>query len=160
VTRILDVAITHAAKPAVIERLLDAYLEELLGAGHRDYPYLSRYWSEPDRHPFVILADRRTAGFALVRDVEPDVLHEMSEFYVVPALRRQGVGRRAATLLFERFGGRWQLQFAVANARARSFWRFVVPAATETPNPNVLVHTMTWIASNPSTGTRTPDVSR
>lgn len=157
-TRIVDVAITRAAKPAVIERMLDAYLEELLGSAHRDYPCFSRYWSEPDRDPFVILADRRNAGFALVRDVDPGVLHEMAEFYVVPALRRQGVGRRAATLLFERFGGRWQLQFAVANAKARSFWRFVIPAATETPNANGLVHTMTWIAATPSTGMRTRDV--
>ena len=143
-TRILDVAIAPAAKPAAVERLLDDYLEELLGSGHAHYPDLSRYWSEPDRHPFVILADHRTAGFALIRDVEPEVLHEMSEFYVVPALRRQGVGRKAATMLFQRFGGRWQLQFAVANARAQSFWRFVVPVATETPNANGLVHTMTW----------------
>jgi predicted acetyltransferase len=155
VTRIVDVAIARAPEPPVIQRLLDDYLEELLGSTHPDYPYLSRYWSEPDRHPFVILADRQLGGFALVRDVEPDVLHEMAEFYVVPALRRQGVGRKAATLLFERFGGGWQLQFAVANAKARSFWRFLVPAATETPNANGLVRTMTWIASTPSSCTPT-----
>jgi predicted acetyltransferase len=143
----LHVRIVPATDPAVIERLLGGYLEELLGSARVDYPGLSLYWSEANRHPFVIEADGRIAGFALVRDVDDGAIHEMAEFYVGPAFRRRGVGRSAAAMLFDRFGGRWQLQFAVGNAKARTFWQSMIPAATETPNANGLVHTMTWSTS-------------
>jgi predicted acetyltransferase len=141
------VRVVPAIGPAVIRRLVGQYLEELLGSARVDYPDLSLYWSEADRYPFVIEANGRTAGFALVRGVGDGAIHEMAEFYVAPAFRRRGVGRHAAAMLFERFGGRWQLQFAVANAKARTFWQSMIPAATETPNANGLVHTMTWSTS-------------
>ena len=53
--------------------------------------------------------------------VEPPRI--VGEFFVVRALRRQGVGRAAATDVIRRHPGRWELAFQEENQRASRFWR-------------------------------------
>jgi predicted acetyltransferase len=54
----------------------------------------------------------------------------MSEFFVVSAARRRGVGAAAATLLFQRFAGDWEVVEDEHNRPALSFWRRVIGAQT------------------------------
>ncbi len=94
-------------------------------------------WSDENRHPYLIRVDRQLAGFAIVDGYatselsgDPDV-RQMSEFFVLAALRRQGVGSQAAATLFDRFPGRWEVRQLAQNADAVAFWRAVLARYTD-----------------------------
>src|SRR5262249_43623401 len=57
------------------------------------YRHLDHYWTEPDRHPYLIEVGTQLAGVVLVRSGTP---HSMAEFLVLPKYRRSGVGGAAA----------------------------------------------------------------
>jgi len=84
---------------------------------------------------FVIQADGRTAGFVIVsegsafRD-QAERVRWIDEFFVLRPYRRKGVGRRAATTLFDTFPGRWEIGQLQANLPAQNFWRTVIGAYT------------------------------
>ncbi|REF34693.1 GNAT family N-acetyltransferase [Thermasporomyces composti] len=105
---------------------------ELSPHGTYPYRYLDHYFVEPAREPLFILAGERLAGFALVRKLDDGLLH-LAEFFVLRALRRAGIGRRAATKLFRRFPGDWQLEYDHANVPATRFWPQVVEAVADGP---------------------------
>jgi len=95
---------------------------------------LSEYWHRssnspwpPDWRgfPFLLRVADRLAGFALVRQISADT-YDMGEFFVVRKYRRQGVGRRAATAVFDRFSGNWEVRQMLTNLPAQSFWRRVI----------------------------------
>ncbi|GAB4401875.1 MAG: GNAT family N-acetyltransferase [Anaerolineales bacterium] len=97
--------------------------------GLYEYPYIDHYWTEPERHPFIIWADDKPAGFALVRDIpqsDGTVLHSMAEFFILRKYRRSGVGTHAAQQLFARLPGAWQVAQIKENVPAQSFWRNVI----------------------------------
>lgn len=94
--------------------------------------YLDHYWTESDRHPFLILIGRHLAGVALVRAGTPN---SMAEFLVLPKYRRSGVGRAAAAAVFSRFQGEWETHEVPGNDQAVEFWRQAIPVDfTETTN--------------------------
>ncbi len=102
------------------------------------YEYMDDYWRDADRRPFLIEADGRTAGFALVnahshRGLPID--HAMAEFFILRQFRRSGVGHRAAQSIFAANPGRWELAIAAPNAAARAFWPKAILA---TPGVRVL----------------------
>jgi predicted acetyltransferase len=124
----------------LLSNLLELYIHDLsaifrqveLGEdGRFGYPWLPRYWSEPDRRfAFLIRCDGRVAGFALATrgsplSHDPDVL-DVAEFFVLRRYRASGVGRRAATLLWRSLPGRWMVRVAAGNSAALAFWTRVV----------------------------------
>jgi predicted acetyltransferase len=125
---------------SVLANLMQFYrydLSELRGyeiSPHGTYPYryLDHYFVEPGREPLFILAGERLAGFALVRKLDDGVL-QVAEFFVLRALRRAGIGRRAATALFRRFPGSWQLEYDHGNVPAARFWPQVVEEVADGP---------------------------
>ncbi|HEB0101022.1 TPA: GNAT family N-acetyltransferase [Serratia marcescens] len=119
---------THAQRPLLAVMLSDCLRE--LGADG-DYPYLPLYWREVGRYPYLILSDRQTAGFALVRRLD-SVTVEMAEFYIKPEWRRTGLGLRAARALFVQHPGGWSLSVSPDNPRGLAFWRAVIPAGATT----------------------------
>jgi len=129
----LEVRPAGPAEKEVVDQLLELYLHdlsELTGAdvgshGRYDYFFLDDYWSEPDRHPFLLRVGGHLAGFALVGSGTP---HDMAEFFVMRKYRRQRVGARAARTLFRMFPGEWQVRQIAANTAATKFWRAVIPA--------------------------------
>lgn len=96
----------------------------------REGEFLVGWFNDPTAHPFVILADGQRAGFALV--ARPASFprrtadFRMAEFFVVDHARRRGVGAGAATLLFTRFAGQWEVIEDQYNRPALSFWRRVI----------------------------------
>jgi len=90
-------------------------------------PSFAAYWQEPERHPFLLRADGKIAGFALIRqmDTEPSAF-DMGEFFVLRRYRRSGVGRTAACALFDRFKGKWEVRELVDNLPAQGFWRRII----------------------------------
>jgi predicted acetyltransferase len=118
----------------IVRNLFDLYVHDLSGYAGIDIgedgkfappASLSLYWSDADRHPFLIRADGRVAGFALVRKIGP-ATHDVGEFFVLRRYRRFGVGREAACRLFDRFKGGWEVRELTANTPAQEFWRRII----------------------------------
>jgi predicted acetyltransferase len=86
----------------------------------------ARQWlAATDADVVLILRDAAPVGFALVQRASP-ALRTVAEYYLAPAQRRRGVGGTAATLLFDRFGGEWQVATLQRDALAVRFWRETV----------------------------------
>lgn len=116
----------------VVERLgqLERHdLSELVGFlpgadGLFDFPRLAQFFTDADHDAYLIFAGGTLAGFCLTRpfDRESTFIHA---FFVVRALRRQGVGRAAAVDLLQSRRGRWAIAFLEQNESAARFWREV-----------------------------------
>ena len=141
------------ADAGVLENLLELYMHDLsvafpieLGANGRfGYRRLGQYWAEPEgRFAFLIRYEGRLAGFALVTRgspvaEDPDVL-DVAEFFVIRGVRRSGVGKRAAHLLWQALPGDWTVRASEGNPGAVPFWartvaEFSAGAATENTRP-------------------------
>ena len=95
------------------------------------YRYLDSYWTDKDRHPYLLYADGKLAGFALVNThcaTERKIDFSMAEFFVLSAYRQKNVGLTAAVELFSRHRGRWQIKCHPKNRTSLIFWRKAVTA--------------------------------
>ena len=129
-----------AADAVLLSNLLELYIHDLsevfpnieLGAdGRYGYPKLPLYWSEPEqRFAFLIRMDRRTSGFALVTRGSPAVedpnVWDVAEFFVLRGHRRYGVGRQAASLLWNSLRGAWTVRVSEGNRGGLAFWSSTV----------------------------------
>jgi predicted acetyltransferase len=142
-------------KPA-LANLMQLYhydLSEVTGAdvdqhGRFDSACLEAYWAEADCHPFLIRVDQQLAGFALVnrqsRLRTPFHGHSIADFFVLRRYRRQGVGRTAAMLLFDRFPGAWEVSSGADNVPGHVFWRGVVDHYTGGHYAETWLQTPIW----------------
>jgi predicted acetyltransferase len=100
----------------------------------RESEFLAGWFADSGAYPFVILADGHRAGFALVSRPpafpRTSVNYRMSEFFILRAARRRGVGAFAASLLFNRFSGDWEVLEDEQNGPALQFWRAVIARQT------------------------------
>jgi predicted acetyltransferase len=100
----------------------------------RESEFLTGWFAEVGAYPFVILNSGERAGFALVTRSgiapRPAADFRMSEFFVLGSARRRGVGASAATLLFHRFAGDWEVVEDEHNRPALLFWRRVITGLT------------------------------
>lgn len=91
-------------------------------------------WADPSRHPYVVRAGGRIAGFAIVdersRLTGDREVADMAEFFVLRKYRRRGVGAAAAARAFARFPRRWEVRQTAANVVATAFWRRAIAAYT------------------------------
>jgi predicted acetyltransferase len=128
---------------SVLRQLMELYsydFSEYLGFdvddhGWYGYPYLDHYWTELNRHPFFIRAKDKLAGFVLVTqnyDLEPEKQgFEVAEFFVMRKYRRQGIGRQAASKVFDLLPGVWKVSVVSPNQAALKFWQKVVATYTQ-----------------------------
>ena len=118
----------------ILANLLELYIHDFsefipvdLGAdGRFGYPNLPLYWTDPDRHPFLIRVDGQWAGFVLIVNTKAGSrdrqLWDMAEFFILRGFRRRGIGRIVAHEVWQRYPGPWQVRVMDANAGACSFW--------------------------------------
>ncbi|MBA3581329.1 MAG: hypothetical protein H0W44_02635 [Gammaproteobacteria bacterium] len=52
--------------------------------------------------------------------------HDMAEFYIIPTVRRQGLGEEFAQAIFRHYPGKWQVRQIEGADLARTFWRRVI----------------------------------
>jgi predicted acetyltransferase len=101
----------------------------------REGEFLAGWFGDATSHPFVILQDDARVGFALVARAPSfprrSADHRMAEFFVIQSARRRGVGAGAATLLFSRFSGEWEVVEDEYNRPALGFWRRVISHQTQ-----------------------------
>jgi predicted acetyltransferase len=121
----------------LLVRLMQLYLHDLSAVESWDVDSTGSFgdddldgcWTDARRHPFVILADGKIAGFAIVdegSDVtgDPEVF-DMAEFFVVRRWRRHRVGHRAVQQLTARFPGRWEVRPFPGYPPGEQFWHRV-----------------------------------
>lgn len=143
--RSLVIEPASAAQRLTLTNLLQLYYHDFSECDDEDaevnedgrfpaYPDLDRYWSEPSRYlPFLFRVDGRLAGFALIRRLDhpgSEPTWRMVEFFILRRYRRRGLGRQAATILFDRCPGRWEVGQIWGNQAAITFWRRVIGAYT------------------------------
>lgn len=66
---------------------------------------VDRYWTDPNRHPFIIEIEGALGGFVLVNQAgsTPDVDWNIAEFFVTGNFQRKGMGLQVALEVFKRF---------------------------------------------------------
>lgn len=93
------------------------------------------YWSEPQRHPFLLRVEGNPAGFTLVRRAEALSLDaevmDIAEFFVMRKYRRSGAGEQMARHVWDAFPSRWEVRVLRNNLPAQSFWRTIVGRYTD-----------------------------
>jgi predicted acetyltransferase len=93
------------------------------------YDYIDHYWTEKDRHPYLVRVAGKFAGFALIKiNVRNDGTSYtyMSEFFIMRKYRGQGVGQAVAHFLFDLYPGEWEVSEIAENDRAQAFWRKII----------------------------------
>ena len=150
---LLPAAASEQSVLANLEQLYYYDLSEVDGAdldenGRFGSPSLDAYWTDSGCHPFLIRVDRQLAGFALVhrqsRLHNPFDGHSIADFFVVRRYRRQGVGRTAAIMLFDRFPGHWEVSSSADNVPGHVFWRGVVDHYTDGHYAETWLQTPLW----------------
>jgi predicted acetyltransferase len=128
----LEVIPATAEQEPILANLLELYAHDFSEFHHLEigedgrfgYRSLPLYWSEPDRHPFLIRMDSKLAGLVLVKQEVSgnDAVWDMAEFFVIRGFRKRGIGTEAAHQVWGRFPGRWQVRVMETNVSARHFW--------------------------------------
>jgi predicted acetyltransferase len=118
----------------ILANLLELYAHDFsefhsldIGAdGRFGYKSLPLYWSEPNRHPFLIRVDGKLAGLALVKRGSEisgnQTVWDMAEFFVLRGFRRRGIGMLATQEVWRHFPGCWEVRVMQSNVLASSFW--------------------------------------
>jgi predicted acetyltransferase len=134
----MELVATTSADESVLQNLLQLYAYDLsesaglhLGRdGRYELPPLAPYWTEPNRSAFLIRADGQLGGFALIArgsriSGDPDVW-DVAEFFVLKRYRRHGIGAAAASEIWRRFPGRWEVRVLTTNQPAQRFWQTAI----------------------------------
>jgi predicted acetyltransferase len=101
--------------------------------GRFEYRWLDAYWTDDDRHPYLLRVGGSPAGFALVRDTtvadtpRTSPFHELAEFFVLRTHRGRGIGKAAAQRVLRLHPGSWRITEVAHNAPAIAFWRRTIP---------------------------------
>lgn len=102
--------------------------------GYYGYEHIDDYWNEEGRFPYLIRVDGKIAGFALICphcDYRKEENAQcIGEFFVMLKYRRKGVGLKAATQLFDRHRGLWEVCYWKNNLPAGCFWKKVIEKYT------------------------------
>jgi predicted acetyltransferase len=93
---------------------------------------IEAYWSDPDKHAFILRSGKEPAGFVLLLEGNhgPDIDYSFTDFFVLRKFRGRGVGERIARHFFKRYPGRWQVDHLKQNKPAAIFWRKVISRYT------------------------------
>jgi predicted acetyltransferase len=150
---IVDVTVIRATadQEPILQNLLELYAHDfsefhnvVVGEdGRFGYQHLSRYWQDPNLHPFLIRVDGRLAGFALVQrgsKVSGDeTTWDMAEFFILRGYRRHGAGTHAAHELWRMLPGPWEVRVMETNRKALPFWEHAVSEFLNRPVGSMFV---------------------
>lgn len=113
---------------------------ELGPDGRFTYNDLPLYWRGRHRHPFLIMVDRKLAGFVLLKRgsevSKSDNVWDVVEFFILRGLRRRGIGTRVAHKIWQQFPGLWEVRVLESNLSARDFWKQAIERFTGEPTPS------------------------
>ncbi|MEL6254886.1 MAG: GNAT family N-acetyltransferase [Bacteroidota bacterium] len=134
---ILEIELAPKSQRPVLRQLMELYCYdfseyddlELNEHGYYAYSYLDYYWTEEDRHPYLIKVDGNLAGFVLVNQhfvkLRPPG-HTIAEFFIMRKYRKQGLVKRVAFEIFDKYGGSWEVAQQLSNKPSLVFWEKVI----------------------------------
>ncbi|MBJ7449081.1 MAG: GNAT family N-acetyltransferase [Parachlamydiales bacterium] len=101
--------------------------------GRFDVLDLGWYWTEPNRHPFLIMLDKELVGFVLINKVGTckAVDWNVGEFFVLGKFQGKGIGKEIAFQIFNKFKGIWEVAQMPDNLPAIAFWNKVIKNYTD-----------------------------
>jgi predicted acetyltransferase len=132
---------THRQEP-ILANLLELYMHdfsdfldlEIGPDGRFGYSQLPLYWSEPDRHPFLVQINGKLAGLVFVSRASDlsrnEPVWDMAEFFILRRYRRHGIGTQIAHQVWRRFPGPWQVRVMQSNTAAHHFWAHAISSFT------------------------------
>jgi len=93
--------------------------------GNLPFRYFDEDFTDPERKVFFLYEEKDLVGFALIHpyseiDGKPDYV--LGEFTVFPMYRRRHLAENAVSLIFEKFGGKWELKYSEKNTAAKALW--------------------------------------
>lgn len=119
-----------------IQNMLQLYIHdfsefdghELNENGLYNYDYLDYYWTEQDRHPFIISLNSKLAGFVLLNRYSIMIENALTiaEFFILRKYRRQGLGKKTAFIIFDKFPSKWEIRQTKNNLVGQAFWKNVI----------------------------------
>ena len=86
------------------------------------YP-LDADWKAP-YEGFYWIKDKVITGFCLKG--KAGIFSDITELYIIPKFRHQGIGKNLAFSIFDAFPGKWQVRQIEGATAAREFWRNIV----------------------------------
>ncbi len=123
----------------------------LPGDGLYECVDLKSYFVNQDRTAYLIYVEDEVAGFAMVNKVGagPYVDWNMGEFFILAKFQGRGIGKAAATHIFNQHPGMWNVMVMPLNQSAYLFWKRVIedyggqplesiPHMVQDPHPHVM----------------------
>ncbi len=105
-------------------------LNEMNDEGLFEYKYFDSYFSGGDRDAYFIREQGtdKLLGFAMVNTYMQvlDSGHSIAEYMVIPKYRRNKIGKKVATLLFDKYKGNWEVSPSFNSEKAYLFWKSVL----------------------------------
>ena len=110
-----------------LEKLLQLYLHDLslyfpitFNSNNCEYAYdLDKYFSS--NYAYFIKSNNDILGFILI-DNNKQNDYEISEIFVLNNYKRNKVGERAVTEIFNMYKGNWTIKVVPSSPKAESFW--------------------------------------
>lgn len=152
----IEVVLTNKESSYIINNIYPLYLHDLsehyrnLPNKHGVYEESNDYktifqqnevfriwWEKPNcLYPFLILVDGIPAGFIFVATpphTAQGIDYYVNEFFLLRPFRGKGVGMFAASSVFDRFKGKWELytNHSEKNLKGQKFWRKTVSNYTK-----------------------------
>jgi predicted acetyltransferase len=156
------IAATRKQKP-ILADLLQLYIEEFsafvsvpVGVdGRFVYKKLPLYWTDRDRHPFLIRVGKEWAGFVFVKqgseissaeNTRDQACWDMAEFFILDRFRRRGLGSNVAHAVWRAFPGRWEVRVMEWHKAAHAFWSEAIASfvGREVSSVAIESHGRTW----------------
>jgi predicted acetyltransferase len=125
----IEVIPARSEQEPILANLLELYAHdfsefrdlEIAADGRFGYPHLPLYWTESNRHAFLVRTHGALAGLVLVQR-DSELVWDVAEFFVLRGYRRRGIGTEVAHQVWRQFRGLWQVRVMQSNARAHQFW--------------------------------------
>jgi predicted acetyltransferase len=139
---VIEVIAASPDQAPILANLLELYAHDFsefldlqIGEdGRFGYSSLPLYWTDPDRHPFLIRLDGQWAGLVLVKK---DLVWDMAEFFILRGCRRRGIGTQVAHDIWRRFPGAWEVRVLHENTAGQRFWPGAIAAFVGETVPGV-----------------------
>ena len=132
----IDIQLAKYSEKHLLRNMLELYAydfsefedRDLNEFGKYEYRYLDLYWIESERYPFIVRVNDKLAGFVLINQFAytKEAKWTIAEFFILKKYRNQGIGKKSAFYMFDRFPGRWEVRTLNENLVAKTFWRTTI----------------------------------
>lgn len=134
----IQINLVDESQKSILRQLIELYeydfseydQNDLNEYGYYGYRYLDYYWTEKGREPFFIKVEGKLAGFVFVNEfcylVKGAGAKSIAEFFIMRKYRRQGIGKKAAYMAFDRYPGDWEVIQQQHNLPSIQFWERVI----------------------------------